>query len=117
MKIYAITKGEYSGYHICALTADRAKAEKLRQIYSDDVYEAFIEEFEDGETAEVQIRWSCDADGQNPRVWDYPEPEQVLTNGGGEIYAVHLYAQDAAHATKKAQDLVAQFKAAKAGLI
>lgn len=61
MKIYAITQGEYSDYRIRAITTNKDKAEKLRDIYTDryeyDVggTEAYIEEFEDGELNEQEI--------------------------------------------------------------
>lgn len=55
MKLYAVTKGEYSDYHIVALTADKDVAEKLAKKYSNrtSVYgdwfgEAQVEEYEDG---------------------------------------------------------------------
>lgn len=35
MKIYIITKGEYSDYHICAATTDENIAKKLLRLYSD----------------------------------------------------------------------------------
>ena len=48
MKIYAITKGDYSDYHIIALTADKERAETLKKIYDDEWNVARIEEYEDG---------------------------------------------------------------------
>ena len=55
MKLYAVTKGEYSGYHIIALTADKDVAEKLAKKYSnrtnmygDGFEDAQVEEYEDG---------------------------------------------------------------------
>lgn len=45
MKIYVITKGEYSDYHICAVTEDEKIAEKLQRIFS-DWDKAKIEEYD-----------------------------------------------------------------------
>lgn len=49
MKIYVITKGEYSAYHICAATTDKDRAEMLKRMAStDDLYgEARVEEVDD----------------------------------------------------------------------
>lgn len=49
MKIYVITKGEYSDYHICAATTDKKIAEFLKKVATTKGYggEAYIEEFED----------------------------------------------------------------------
>lgn len=46
MKIYVITKGAYSDYHICAVATDKKKAEILRKAFSDDWNEAQIETYE-----------------------------------------------------------------------
>lgn len=48
--IYVITKGCYSDYGICAATTDKAKAEELRLLFSDEYDDAHIEEHEDGES-------------------------------------------------------------------
>lgn len=49
MKVYVITKGEYSDYCICTVTTDKDMAEKLRLEYSDIYDTARIEEFETDE--------------------------------------------------------------------
>ena len=46
MKLYAITKGCYSDYHICGIATSRQKAEKMEKFYSVPGDEALIEEFE-----------------------------------------------------------------------
>lgn len=45
-KVYVITCGEYSDYHICAVCSTRERAEELRPLYSDRYDIAEIEEFE-----------------------------------------------------------------------
>ena len=32
-KVYVITSGEYSDYHICAVTLDPKRAEKMKKFY------------------------------------------------------------------------------------
>lgn len=46
MIIYVITKGSYSDYHICDVTTDKARAEKLRKFYTDNYDVAEIEEYD-----------------------------------------------------------------------
>lgn len=45
MKIYIITKGEYSDYHICAVTEDKGKAEILQRLYNSRWDKSRIEVF------------------------------------------------------------------------
>ena len=49
MKIYVVTKGGYSEYHIVTATTDREKAEKLAKKFSDDCEDAEVEEYEDSD--------------------------------------------------------------------
>ncbi len=52
MKLYAITRGDYSDYHIITLTADKNVANQLAKRFksNDDFYgDARIEEYEAGE--------------------------------------------------------------------
>ena len=53
MKIYIITKGCYSDYHICNVTADYEKAKRYKEAYSDNWGEACIEVYEDGENGKT----------------------------------------------------------------
>jgi len=46
MIIYVITEGAYSEYHICAVTDDAGKAERLRQLFSRVGCQAEIETFD-----------------------------------------------------------------------
>jgi len=117
MKLYAITKGDYSYYHICALTANKDKANLLKSIYSDTYNDASIEEYEDGEGSDLNLFWYCDKNGCNAQFEEYPRLEQVCVNNiTQEIHGVLVYAKDAAHAEKKAQDMIAEYKAKQAGI-
>lgn len=46
MKVYVITKGEYSDYHICAVATNQAKARMLAEFYSDKYDAAEVEEYD-----------------------------------------------------------------------
>lgn len=53
MKIYVVTKGEYSDYHIITATTDLSVAEAVAKKFSDAYDNAEIEEYDD---AEVMLR-------------------------------------------------------------
>lgn len=119
MKLYAITKGEYSDYHIVALTASLSKAKRLREIYSDVYHDAQIETFEDGEGAELNVLWLYYPILNEVEPDEYRGNEtdgELRFNAAGEVCRVVVSAPDADHARKKAQDLIARYKARKAGL-
>ena len=48
MKLYAVTKGDYSDYHIITLTASKDAAKKIAKRFS-GTDDAIVEEYEDGE--------------------------------------------------------------------
>lgn len=52
-KVYVITKGCYSDYHICAVTLDKEKAERLRKMFDSSCDEAEIEEWDTEATADL----------------------------------------------------------------
>lgn len=116
MKIYAITKGSYSDYHICALTVNEDKAYRLQKIYSDDYERASITEFEDGEGEALRLMWFCNEYGHDPKLYEFQEKERVATDRYGNIYGVYLYARDEKHAEKKAHDMIAEYRARQAGI-
>ena len=129
MKVYVITKGDYSDYHICAVALDLAKAEKLAKIFTDSYEDAVVEDFDTEEVAPLlegripyrvtfyrQRATSVSNDIGNPtftpRVEDYREWAGPL----GATMRVYLYAPDEATALKIAQDKRAKYLAEKAGL-
>lgn len=116
MKIYAITKGDYSDYHICSLTTDYQKATRYKEAYSGDIWgDARIEVYEDGENGEEYYCWDCDPVGNVAEISEYNQPEGVRTCKNG-VYNIVVYAPDKEHAIKKAQDMIAKYKAEQAGL-
>ena len=52
-KIYVVTKGDYSDYHIVAATLDKELAEKIAAKFTDDWDTCDVEEYDD---AEVMMR-------------------------------------------------------------
>lgn len=120
-KIYILTKGDYSEYHIVAATTDKDKAEKLQKLFGADN----IEEYDD----------SCIYDDYiygGYRDWYVTcvrKPSPVITkvkdetggtfydpgsclnqvSGWRGVYSVSVKAKDEDHARKIAQDLFAEY--------
>ena len=46
MKVYIITEGDYSDYHICAVTLEKKQAEQLKKYFASNYSEPNIEEYE-----------------------------------------------------------------------
>ena len=125
MKIYVITAGSYSDYHICAVATDPVSAENLRLLYSDGWNgQASIETFD---TEELPNRpktcWSIGVsdDGLIFRCFERSILDDAYDFNGKEVdinqvthgyeaYHVYVIADDEEHAKKIACDLIAQYK-------
>lgn len=126
MKIYAITKGCYN-YHICALTVSKEKAERLKKLYTygDSSFygEAMIEEFEDTDCEEVMALWGCDECGNHADLHEDDTEiislvsDHIYFSDDGEVLGVYVIASSAEQAEKKAHDMIAEYKAKKAGIV
>lgn len=122
MKIYVITKGSYSDYHICTVSTNQKNAEKLQKIFSDKWDQAMIEEYESDqyltETESGMELYKCvmEKDGtiladmsiiSLDCMDDYDFQVRYLANK----YIVYVWAKDSEHAKKIATDKIAEFKA------
>ena len=121
MTYYAITKGTYSDYHICSITSDKEKAKRLRKIYSDDYEEAEIEEYDEEDGKDTRERKTYYYRIADDSVWESDfegtSREYVSVDGVKDVIkGVRVIATDEEHARKKAQDMIARFKAMQAGL-
>lgn len=122
-KVYIITKGEYSDYHICAVTMDKSRAEYLKRLMSSTWSEASIEEYVLNEVKEsgdlYYVEFPEDSQptirideydgfggyGDTPCVEDCFEPVRICVRS-----------KDEKHAMKIAQDEYAKWKAEKEGV-
>lgn len=122
-KVYVITKGEYSNYHICAVTLDEERAEKLQKRYSSRWDSAVIEEYTLSERVEREVYGVVfNADGVCRRVrlddFGYKNGEVSKDYELGKVLTIYwVEATDEDHAMKIAQDRYAQDKAKKAGIV
>lgn len=134
-KLYAVTAGHYSDFHIIALCSDKNKAEKIVACCNDGCLSSWdyadVREFEDG------IRMDLDRSvfevNVSTRFASYEIEElfgeskidvligrtykinEVRFRGCGS-YNVYVIADDADKALKIARDLVAEYEAEKEGI-
>lgn len=124
MKIYVVTQGEYSDYHIITATLSKRRAEEIAKRFSNDYYGSVpeIEEFED---SDVFLRpcWCVyfQSDGEIVYVrkasehYDYEKigKYQQYRDGSG---AINLIADDEKTAVKIASEKRAEYLARREGI-
>ena len=124
---YAVTDGDYSDYHIIAITDNKERAENIKKLYSSKYSEPMIEEFFDEEAkSEVLYDVLYNTDGSyNVNLQTFDKKyfsdiniirENILCNHWWK-YQVLVIAKDKNHAIKIAQDLWAEYRAKKEGIV
>ena len=131
MKLYAVTKGEYSDYHIIALTADKDVAEKLAKKYSNrtNAYcfteDAEVEEYEDGVVLLDRDCYFVRVQGGNvtevvapntEETWFYDEEELYNKTVSGDRtngYYTYVLARNQDEAAKIGKDRVMKYIASR----
>lgn len=125
MKIYVVTKGEYSDYHIITATTDKELAEKIANKFTGDwdEDEASVEEYED---AEIYLKpiWKVKFDEHGNikkcEKTDY-EPDYKIVNECNYYcynreFSIVVEADNEEHAIKIASEKRAEYLARKAGI-
>lgn len=120
MKIYVITKGCYSDYHICAVATDKGKAELLADKFSDRYESAEIEEY-DTDFSETILSFSdiynCFYHEKEKRIYvapgsyEYFEKDDLIPQKRHSGLYVVVNADDEEMALKKASDIFAKYRA------
>lgn len=126
MKVYVITQGAYSDYHICGVSLDKEKAETIRKFCSDEWDEAQVEEYDTECFSDILglspylVRRNKDGsatvkarDGMIDSA--VRERNMVFKDAHGGRY-VQVFATDDRHALKIGIDLILQHLAEKKGL-
>lgn len=136
MKIYVITKGDYSDYHICAVATEKQKAELLQKLYSENCYggEAEIEEYDTSsngimdnltETTECYcISFGAKYKIEDIKVVNYEHISKLneIMDDSWDLYAgnakyfICILADSEEKAKKIACDAMAKYRAEKLGL-
>ena len=123
MKIYVITKGEYSSYHIVGVTTDKKAAQRLKKIHENkfistriEIYEDSFENslpiyevFADKETSSIEIN------RQDVPVYSIKKMGVIQETPSGYIFDVQ--AENKKAAQKIFFDALAQHKAEKEGIV
>lgn len=124
MRIYVVTKGEYSDYHIVAVATNLETAVKLAKRFTDRSDEARVEEYEEASPVELPM-WHVgfDADGHVTRCdaadWSNSYAYTNLNKCVSffdRVY-VHVEAGSEEKAIKIAAEKRAEYLAQKEGLI
>lgn len=113
MKVYVITQGVYSDYHIVGVALDKEKAERIASFFDSD--STNIEEYdtEKWDISDGRYLYSIRIDKGGIRIIeneDFYDPNVVRAYPWG-IYEVSVMARDKKHAMKIASDMIAQYKA------
>lgn len=131
MKIYVVTKGSYSDYHIITATTDPEKAKKIAEKFTDKWDDAKVEEYEDSDIYLKNLWYVVfEANGEVRHVrlersafyYDANDEEYVgriryntyLGHPNGTW--IHVFADDEEGAIKIAAEKRAEFLAKKNGL-
>lgn len=127
MKLYAVTKGDYSNYHIITLTEDKKVAKEIAKMFSgrEEYDKAKVEEYEDGKIILGKMLYFVRVvDGNVCEVAedldDYnlfnPFVSRGLMNNGKEMYYTHVLADTAEKAEKIGKDRIMKYIAKKNNL-
>lgn len=109
MKIYIITKGDYLDYHICTATTNYEKAKRYKEAYSTNWGDARIEIYEDGK--KECYHWVYNPVNNTAKISECNRKGNIIKHRKGKVCSVYVYAPDEKHAIKKAQDMIATYKA------
>lgn len=129
MKIYVITEGDYSDYHIVGVATNLKMAKKIQKYINGEKWSyAEIEEYDTEEWKQVvndnrKIYSISESKGgglyTKPISYDYTYKykiaNKIMTENDGSL-KVYVLAKDDIHARKIASDLFAKYKAEKEGL-
>ena len=122
MKIYVITKGEYSDYHICAVATDPAKADQLAEFFSTRHEPAEVEEYDTDDAPDLtegktvfRIHYDEHGNVVSAEEWFsmcYDSPPFI----SGTNVVIHVLANSEEAAIKIGAEKRAKFLAEKMGL-
>lgn len=124
MKLYAVTKGDYSAYHIITLTQNKDAAKALAKRFSDHYDEAAVETWEDGQFlmgGSIYRVWSC---GTEIRGVELDESDYNVQDIGmvshisdkWNMYVTYVVAGSEEEASKIGKDMIVKQIAGRMGL-
>lgn len=127
MKHYVVTRGEYSDYHIIAVCADKANAEKIAERIDRESCNEYdkcdIEEYEDGKALFKETLSAYFVNFERGTVRKGKDDTEYAVTGtyweskDGTIWGMYVFAKDEEHAMKIASDKRAMLMAQKIGTL
>ena len=118
MKVYVITKGCYSDYHIVGVSLDKERAEEIVKAVTEEpeyLYKACVEEYDTDQFNNSSLRFLVNYDSEWTAQYDeYDCREDYKQNTCFGENSFVVYAKDKEHAIKIAQDMRAEYMAEKA---
>ena len=122
MKVYAITEGEYSDYHIVGIVLDKKVAEQYCKLHKRYSYEPMVEEYDTDfiqylvENQSGLYSVCSDGDVSELECPDYYFNDLNRVSGRGVFQYTYVLAESEDDARKKAFDIFAEYKARKEGI-
>ena len=118
-KVYVITQGEYSDFHIVGVSLDKEQAERIRLFRSTYSEPSFIDEYD---TEEIKVAKDFVGNWLVPFYKDNVDEDGIYSFAGNSPYKIKKFndhynvivkAIDKQHAIKVAIDTLAKYKALK----
>lgn len=118
MKVYVITKGEYSDYSIYGVVLDEKRAEALAKYIGDDFNCGMVEEYDTDQFSPLfdgkrpyEVNYRIDGSVRDCHMmtfdlYAFESKIRKYVNG----YLVYVWATDEKHAVKIANDKLAEYK-------
>lgn len=124
--VYIVTRGDYSDYHICAVTLEKAKAKKLAKMYNSYNDNAKVEEWETDTETDINalngrypyiVAFNTDGDAEAFKEhYDYEDFHEGVVDSPRGGLSVRVYATDEQSAIKIAAEKRAKYLAEKEGI-
>lgn len=123
-KIYVVTKGDYSDYHIITATTDKKLANEIAKKFSNGWGKAKVEIYKNAEIMLKPIylvRFGLNGDvveisSASTNEYMYEDINQCAFDHSKQVFVI-VIADDADHAIKIANEKRAEFLARKAGVV
>lgn len=124
MKVYVLTEGCYSGYHIIGVTLDEEQAKIAADALSNSHFTVNCEEFETNDINVVKPGWKLweiyfdEKTHAITRIYrsEYPDCLGAVQLMRDKTFCVEVYAEDKEHAIKSASDKLSKYLAEQAGI-
>lgn len=121
MKVYVVTQGSYSDYHICAVLLEKSKAEAICKLLRSEWFEPNIEEYETdvvepllngNKVYDVSLyeNGSAVAYEMSDPTYYIADINKVIKYRGREAFFVKVFAKDEAHALKVGIDKIHKYR-------